>query len=97
MNQWWIDESCLPDESWAELNIFVDNTASVRFVSYSDGKLYLFDDFESARNFLLEEEFRCFDSMDELDEIEHGIKLADLSPPSTNSLQTKEILKMGKY
>ena len=79
--EWWIDSSRLPQTiAWARLRVFDDRASDV---SFADGsKNFGFKNEQYAQYFLGEDEFVAFSNLDSDDEVEYGISLAGLVPPS---------------
>jgi hypothetical protein len=67
--EWWLDDCDLPERlTWARLRVFSDGTADSCFGE--EGKLYGFKNKAYASYILSEDEFICFERMDEEDEQE---------------------------
>ncbi|MBG1270515.1 hypothetical protein [Nostoc sp. WHI] len=78
--EWWLHECDLLDKlTWARLRVFDDGTADSCFDD--GGKLYGFENRNSAGYILSEDEYISFEGMDEEDEQEYGIKLAEIYTP----------------
>lgn len=77
-SQWWI-ASLGSTLIWARLDVLDAGTASV---FDCDGRTLPYDSEDSARNALLDAEFRALEGLDEDDAAQLGIDLATLEPPS---------------
>lgn len=76
--EWWLDFSGYPTVLWAKLRIFLDGSAAVLDC---DSHEHQFQDEESARWFLLEDEYTPYESIDTDDEAENGFKRSALRLP----------------
>ena len=77
--EWWLHSCELPRLRWARLTVFDDGTADSCFEE--GGKLYGFEDRSYAGHTLSEDEYIGFEVMDQEDEKEYSISLADITPP----------------
>ena len=75
----WLHDCDLPALTWARLRVFTDGTADACWAD--GGTLYGFDEQRFADYFLAKDENRRLACMDEDDELEYGIRLADVRPP----------------
>ena len=93
--EWWLSYcSEYPDLAWARLRVFSDGSADAAF---EESKVYGFDSREYASYFLGEDEYMPFDSMDEQDESDIGVKKADISLPSWEENARAEFEYLGTY
>jgi hypothetical protein len=94
--EWWLDTGWLPDTlSWARLRVFNDGSADA---CWAEGdRLYGFDDRQFARYFLSEDEYDRFDTMDAEDELEYGIVVATIEPPSWVDRVDQAFEYLGQY
>lgn len=76
-SEWWI-ASLGSTLVWARLDLHEAGTASV---FDCDGRTLPYDSEDSARNALLDAEFRAWDGLDEEDAAALGIDLNTLQPP----------------
>jgi hypothetical protein len=86
--EWWLDWDILDhqfiDVIWARIQVFSNLSAEVFDV---DGRTIYFEDETSAANELSEDDYRRFANLDEEDEQDLGVSLADLKPPSFDKKQ----------
>jgi hypothetical protein len=80
---WYVDQQFL-DVTWARIQVFSDLSAEVFDM---DGRTMYFEDEALADNELSEDEYRRFDDLDEEDEKDLGVSLADLEPPVISNKQ----------
>lgn len=93
--EWWISYcSEYPALYWARLRVFSDGSSDVAFEA---AKVYVFDDRKYASNFLSEDEYMPFDSMDEQIESQIGAKKSEISPPAWMEDESAEIQYLGTY
>jgi hypothetical protein len=79
--EWWLDGSRLPATvAWARLRVFDDRASDVCFKE--GAKTFGFKNEQYAQCFLGEDEFVSFSNLDSDDEVEYGISLAALVPPT---------------
>jgi hypothetical protein len=79
--EWWLHDCDLPQHlTWARLRVFNNGTADSTFDP--QGKLFGFENRNYASFILSEDEYVCFNHMDEEDEQAYGIRLAETHPPS---------------
>nr|WP_282452978.1 hypothetical protein [Lysobacter sp. CAU 1642] len=69
---------------WARLDLLEAGTASV---FDCDGRTLPYDSEDSARNALLDAEFRAWDGLDETDAAALGIDLGSVKPPEGESVE----------
>ena len=94
-SEWWI-ASLGSTLVWARLDLMEAGTASV---FDCDGRILPYDSEDSARNALLDAEFRAWDGLDEDDAAQLGIDLATLQPPQgedSASLRARMILQLPR-
>jgi hypothetical protein len=93
--EWWISYACeFPQICWGRLRVFSDGTADACF---SESQVYGFADRDSAGNFLAEDEYIQFATMDEEDEKMIGVKAAEISPPSWDDGKSAQFEYLGQY
>jgi hypothetical protein len=93
--EWWISsDSAYPDLYWARLRVFSDGSADAAF---EPTKIYGFDNREFASYFLSEDEFMPFDTLDEEDEDDIGIKKSDIAHPSWSADGDVDFEYLGTY
>lgn len=93
--EWWLSYcSEYPNLYWARLRVFSDGSADAAF---EESKVYGFDRREYASYFLSEDEYKLFDSIDEQDEVDIGVKKADVSLPSWADDACAEFEYLGRY
>jgi len=93
--EWWLSYCPeYPDLAWARLRIFSDGSADAAF---DESKVYGFDDRKYADYFLGEDEYMRFDSMDEQNEVDIGVKKADILPPNWGDDAPAEFEYIGTY
>ena len=93
--EWYLYDCDLPELTWARLRVFNDGMADSCFEE-SD-KLYGFENRDYASYILSEDEYVQFETMDEEDEAEHGIRLAAIVPPEWQDNQEQEFEYLGTY
>ncbi|NJM74423.1 MAG: hypothetical protein HC852_00115 [Acaryochloridaceae cyanobacterium RU_4_10] len=94
--EWWLYDCDLPDRlTWARLRVFNDGTADSCFCE--GGMLYGFKNRDYASYILSEDEFTRFERMDEEDEQEYGIKLADIQCPIWQEHPEQPFKYLGTY
>jgi hypothetical protein len=94
--EWWLHSCDLPDHlTWARLRVFDDGTADSTFGP--SGKLYGFENREYASYILSEDEYECFNRMDEEDEREYGIRLVEVQPPRWEEDPDQPFEYLGTY
>lgn len=82
---WWLDSGALPSRLlWARLDVAPDGAAVVFDL---DGKYHRFSDLQTAKLWLLEDEYSSLAFL-----VEEGEVSADLAPPAAASDQ--ELLKL---
>ncbi|MBB6522967.1 hypothetical protein [Pseudoteredinibacter isoporae] len=86
---WWLMSSSFPDLNWARLRVTSYGEAEVLDM---DGVLHRFSSPNAAKEWLLEDEFVSYSSLDGEDEMEYGINLAELVLPSAST--AKELVKL---
>jgi hypothetical protein len=94
-SEWWI-ASLGSTLVWARLDLLEAGTASV---FDCDGRSLPYDSEDSARNALLDAEFRAWDGLDESDAAELGIDLGSLRPPQgedPESLRARMIVQLPR-
>jgi hypothetical protein len=94
-SEWWI-ASLGSALVWARLDLLEAGTACV---FDCDGRSLPYDSEDSARNALLDAEFRAWDGLDEVDAAELGIDLASLRPPQgedPESLRARMIVQLPR-
>lgn len=74
--------SSFPDLNWARLRVFAKGEAEVLDC---DGNVNKFKTKHEAVEWLLEDEFTAFDNLDTDDEVDYGIKISELVPPTAKS------------
>lgn len=80
--EWWMDSSRLPTTvAWARLRVFDDRATDVRFEASAN--IYAFKNEQYAEYFLAEDEYVCLSKLDSDDEVEYGISLAEIVPPTS--------------
>lgn len=79
--EWWLESSLLPGTVvWARLRVFDDRASDVCF---EDGaKTFGFKNEQYAEYFLGEDEFVSLSKLDGDDEVQYGISLVALVPPT---------------
>lgn len=93
--EWWLSYcSEYPDLAWARLRVFSDGSADAAF---NESKVYGFDDRKYAGYFLGEDEYMPFDSMDEQDEEDIGVKKSDIALPTWKEDASVEFEYLGTY
>ena len=75
---WYLMYGSLPDLNGARLRLFASGRAEV---FDCDGRTTYFETLESARWWLAEDEFQPLESFDAEDEVECGVKFAEIRPP----------------
>jgi hypothetical protein len=80
--QWWLMWCDFPNLNWARIRVFADGSADVFDM---DGRTSEFSNEEDARDFLTEEEFSELSTLDDNDELELGVPLASIAPPTGTS------------
>ncbi len=93
--EWYLHDCDLPELTWGRLRIFNDGTSDSCFEE--GGKLYGFENRDYASYILSEDEYIQFKTMDEEDEAESGIRLADLVVPEWLESQEQEFEYLGTY
>lgn len=94
--EWWLHSCDLPDTlTWARVRVFNDGTADSCFCKH--GKVYGFENRNYAGYILSEDEYICFNSMDEEDEEEYGIELAKIQPPIWHEYPDQLFEYLGTY
>jgi hypothetical protein len=93
--EWYLDDCALPELRWGRLRVFNDGTADSCFEE-SD-KLYGFENRDYASYILSEDEYIQFETMDEENETESGIRLADIVVPEWLESQEQEFEYLGTY
>lgn len=94
--EWWLHTCDLPDcLTWARLRVFNDGTADSCFCKHC--KLYGFENHDYARYFLSEDEYTCFNNMDEEDQEEYGIELVKIQPPTWQEYPNQLFEYLGTY
>ncbi|MBB5208627.1 hypothetical protein [Chiayiivirga flava] len=84
IEQWWI--AVLGHTAvWARLRVLDSGVAQV---FDCDGRTLPYDSEDSARNALLDAEFRAFDGLDEEDALAMGFSLDEISPPRADDDET---------
>jgi hypothetical protein len=94
-SEWWI-ASLGTTIVWARLDLLEGGTASV---FDCDGRTLPYDSEDTARNALLDAEFRALDGLDEDDAAQLGIDLASLQPPQGDdpeSLRARMIVALPR-
>jgi hypothetical protein len=79
--QWWV-ASLGKTLVWSRLRVLESGTAEV---FDCDGRTLTFDSEESARDALLDAEFRAFDGLDEDDALGLGFVLETVQPPQARN------------
>ncbi|MBD2090605.1 hypothetical protein H6F67_12145 [Microcoleus sp. FACHB-1515] len=93
--EWWLSNcSPYPDLYWARLRVFSDGSADA---AWAESQVYGFDREEYAGYFLSEDEYMRFDSMDEEDEADIGVKKSEISPPAWQSDESAAFEYLGTY
>jgi hypothetical protein len=93
--EWWLSYcSEYPDLAWARLRVFSDGSADAAF---EKSKVYGFDVREYASYFLSEDEYMSFESIDEQDEKDIGVKKTEVSLPSWTDDGRVEFEYLGTY
>jgi hypothetical protein len=93
--EWYVSYcSEYPDLAWARLRVYSDGGADAAF---DEAKVYGFADRESATNFLCEDEYTSFASMDEAGAAELGARKSDMQPPSWPDDPRAEFKYIGAY
>jgi hypothetical protein len=77
--EWWLDESALPDLVWARLRTFEDGKAEVLDM---DGRISIFASAGDAANYLMEDEYVRPGSVDPEELNRLGLVPQDLAPPT---------------
>jgi hypothetical protein len=93
--EWWVSDCDLPRLVWARLRVFGDGTADA--CCEEGGTLFGFNEQPFAGYFLAEDEYRRFACMDEDDEREYGIRLAEIRPPSWSDRPDQPFEYLGTY
>jgi hypothetical protein len=93
--EWWIS-SCseFPDIYWARLRVYIDGSADVAF---DEAEEFGFTSRVFASYFLSEDEYTPFNSLDEDEKKEIGIKGAQLVPPVWRDGQCFAFRYIGEY
>jgi hypothetical protein len=69
--EWWISYTCeFPELSWGRLRLFSDDSADVWF---GESHIYGFNNRHSAENFLAEDEYTRFATLDEEEETDYAV------------------------
>lgn len=95
--EWWLYWSISLDNRfvdviWARMEVFSDLSVQVFDM---DGRTMYFEDEAAAANELLEDEYSRLNNLDEEDEQDLGVFLADLQPPAINEKQDlKPLMKV---
>jgi hypothetical protein len=93
--EWWISYACeYPQLCWGRLRVFSDGTADACF---SESEVYGFADRDSAGNFLAEDEYVRFATLDEEDEKMICVKASEISPPSWGDSKSAKFEYLGHY
>jgi hypothetical protein len=93
--EWWISYACeFPELYWGRLRVFSDGSADVWF---GESQIYGFANRDSAGNFLAEDEYIRFATMDEEDEKMIGVKASEISPPSWSDSESARLEYLGQY
>jgi hypothetical protein len=93
--EWWISYACeFPELHWGRLRVFSDGSADACF---SESHIYGFANRDSAENFLAEDEYTRFATLDEEDEKIIGVKASEISPPSWDDITSIEFNYLGEY
>jgi len=82
-HEWWI-ASLGTTVVWARLDLLDGGTASV---FDCDGRTLPYDSEDTARNALLDAEFRAWEGLDEEDAAQMGIDLGSMTPPQADSAE----------
>ena len=94
--EWWLHDCDLPQHlTWARLRVFNDGTADSTFDP--QGKLFGFENRNYASFILSEDEYVCFNHMDEEDEPAYGIRLAETHPPQWTDDPDQPFEYLGSY
>jgi hypothetical protein len=91
--EWYLHDCDLPELTWGRLRIFNDGTADSCFEE--GGNLYGFENSSYASYILSEDEYIKFEKMDEEDEAEYGIRLADIVVPEWSENQEQVFKYLG--
>ncbi len=79
---WWLMASSFPNLNWARMRVLSSTKVDVLDM---DGNYHEFLDIDSARMWLLEDEFVEFKNIDSEDEIEYGIVISEIVVPNADS------------
>jgi hypothetical protein len=93
--EWYLDECHLPGLRWGRLRIFNDGTSDSCFEE--GGKLYGFEHRDYASYILNEDEYIRFEAMNEENEAESGIRLAEIVVPEWQEDREQEFEYLGTY
>jgi hypothetical protein len=94
--EWWLNSCDLPERLvWARLRVFDDGTADACWEE--GGRLYGFDAREYAGYFLSEDEYTCFNTMDDADARDWGIRRAVITLPSWHDRLDQSFKYYGTY
>jgi hypothetical protein len=93
--EWWISCACeFPELYWGRLRVFLDGSADACF---SESQIYGFANRDSAENFLAEDEYTRFATLDREDEEMIGVKASEISPPSWGDGGSAKFKYLGEY
>jgi hypothetical protein len=93
--EWWLSECSLPQLAWARLRVLDDGTADACFGMGET--LYGFADRRHASYFLLEDEYISLVGIDQEDEREHGVRAAEITPPTWEDRESQNFEYLGTY